>query len=65
MAARKSKESQAVPVAPPYSAGVCGNCARQLTDGWTQSPKGRVCSACWRGYMGNGWPGREPGSDDE
>lgn len=34
----------------------CGNCAAPLTGGWSQSPKGRVCDPCHRGYMAEGWP---------
>ena len=36
--------------------GDCGNCGKQLTGGWTMSPKGRVCPRCHDGYMGSGWP---------
>lgn len=35
---------------------MCGNCRHPLVGGWTQSPKGRVCDPCWRGYMTSGWP---------
>ena len=36
----------------------CGNCGNPLTGGWSQSPKGRVCDSCHRGYMGGIWPER-------
>lgn len=40
----------------------CGNCGNHLTGAWTQSPKGRVCDPCWRGYMRTGWPSKEKAS---
>ncbi len=42
----------------PASAPPCGNCASPLTGGWSQSPKGKVCNACHRGYMAGAWPVR-------
>jgi hypothetical protein len=38
----------------------CGNCTAPLTGGWTQSPKGRVCTPCYRAYLDGGWPVARP-----
>lgn len=50
-----------VPSMPTLPQGVdkvinCGNCGKPITGGWSQSPKGRACDPCWRGYMNGGWP---------
>lgn len=39
--------------------GNCGNCGKPLLGGWTNSPKGRACMPCYRGYMGGAWPQSE------
>ena len=43
---------------PPPPPIPCGNCGKPLKGEWTQSPKGKVCPDCHRGYMGAGWPER-------
>lgn len=40
----------------PKRAPPCGNCAKPLTGGYTNSPKGMVCNPCWLGYMAGAWP---------
>ena len=32
----------------------CGNCGKSITGAWSQSPKGRVCDPCWKGYHKDG-----------
>lgn len=52
----RSNGKGGVSTGPVKAAVGCGNCSKPITGGWTQSPKGRVCDECYRGYMGAGWP---------
>ena len=49
-------QPQGKPLPRATASVACGNCDKKLTGGWSQSPKGRVCEACHRGYLSGTWP---------